>query len=224
MLRMLVSVVVVLGFSTSVQATLVGYTNKASFDAATAGLSPSSADFEDAPSGTLIPSGSGLDGLSFVYDIPGYSLQVSSTFGTTSGSNYLGLDNPDTAFYLGDQLTIQFGRVVRAVGLYAIAGGDTLGGDFELAVGGGSVTNAALADRPVSDGSAWFLGLVETSPGGGFSSATLRGVDAGDGAFLAFSVDDITTAPEPSGAALSVSAFAVLLASILWRGRTCTHA
>jgi len=224
MLRALLSAVVVLSLSGSAWAVPLGYTDKASFDGAVSSLSPpQTLDFEDVASGTLIPSGTGLDGVSFVYSIPGYSLRVSSTFGTTSPSNYLGLDNPDTAFYLGDQITIEFGQVVRAVGLYAIAGSDTQAGDFELSAGGGSVTNAALADRDVSDGSAWFLGLVDTSPGGGFTSATLRGVDAGDGAFLAFSVDDVTTAvPEPGVAALGVSALAVLVAASLWRGRTCT--
>ena len=54
------------------------------------------------------------------------TLRVGNTFGTTSGTNYLGLDNPDTAFYLGDSFEIDFHRTVHAVGLYVIAGSDAL--------------------------------------------------------------------------------------------------
>ncbi|MFI5315674.1 MAG: PEP-CTERM sorting domain-containing protein [Myxococcota bacterium] len=199
-----------LWLTSSPHAALIGYTSKAAYDAATAGFSDAqTVDFEGVASGTSIPSGSTISGLEFTYSIPGYSLQVSSTFGTTSGSNYLGLDNPDTAFNLGDSFSIQFGRTVHAAALYVIAGGDTQAGDFELSAGTGSVLNDAVADALVGDGSAWFLGLVETS-GAGFTSATLRGVDAG-GAYLAFSVDDIRSAvPEPGSAPLVLAGLAAL--------------
>ena len=158
----------------------------------------------------------------FSYSIAGPStLQVADTFGTTSGTHYLGLDNPDTAFYLGDSVTIEFGRMVQAVGLYVIAGSDAQAGDLELAVAAGAVANSAMADLLVSDGQAFYLGLVESDPALGFSSATLRGVPAG-GALLAFTADDITSAalavPEPSSAALLLAGLAVL-AGVLRRQR-----
>ncbi len=223
MLKWVLSVAVVaLGFSGSAEAALIGYTSKAAFDAAVAGLSDArTLDFETAASGTSLPTGISLEGVRFDYDITGYSLSVSSTFGTTSGANYLGLDNPDTAFNLGDSFRMGFDRIVRAVGLYVVAGSDTQAGDFELSAPMGTVLNAALADALVSDGSAWFLGLVETDPGSGFASTTLRGVDAG-GAFLAFSVDDITTAvPEPGSAVLVLYGLAALFAARHWREATC---
>ena len=65
---------------------------------------------------------------------------------------------------------------------------------------GGSVFNSALADTLVSDGQAFYLGLIESDIGSGFTSATVAGTLT-PGAFLAFTVDDITSAvsavPEP---------------------------
>jgi len=140
-------------------------------------------------------------------------VELSGT-GTTSGTNYLGLDNPDTAFYLGDSFTIDFGRVVNAAGLYVITGSDAQAGDLELSAAGGSVLNSATPDVLVSDGKAFYLGLVESDPGLGFSSVTIHGVPSG-GAFLAFSADDITSAavsavPEPETYALMLAGLGLL--------------
>src|SRR5687768_13174530 len=121
--------------ATGSQAALTSFTSKAAFDAAIAGMSDlQTVDFEGVAAGTTFASGTGTGGLTFDYAISGFTLQVSDTFGTTSGTNYLGLDNPDTAFNLGDSVTIQFGRTVHAVGLYVMAGNDALAGDFELSV------------------------------------------------------------------------------------------
>jgi hypothetical protein len=193
------------------------FTGKAAFDAAIAGLGAiQTVDFDAVASGTTFASGTGTGGLTFSYSIAGPStLQVSSTFGTTSGTNYLGLDNPDTAFFLGDSFTINFNRTVRAVGLYVIAGSDAQAGDMQLSIAGGSVFNSASADVLVSDGQAFFLGLVE-SDGSGFASATLAGTVT-PGAFLAFTVDDITSAvsavPEPESWLLMLAGIAALSAT-----------
>ena len=213
-----------LGFATmilissagGVLAAPTGYNDKAVFDAATAALSSrQTVDFDSVASGTPFASGTGTGGLSFSYVIPGYSIQVANTFGTTSGSNYLGLDNPDTAFYLGDSFTIDFNRVVHAVGLYLITGNDTQPGDLDLSAGGASVFNDASFVQ-VSDGKAYYLGLVETDANLGFTSATVRGI-LSPGAFVAFSADDITSAvagapaiPEPSSWALMLAGLGVI--------------
>jgi len=200
--------------ATSAQASLTGFTSKSAFDAAIAGMSAAqTVDFELVASGTTFASGTGTGGLTFVYTIPGQSLQVSSTFGTTSGSNYLGLDNPDTAFQLGDSVTIDFNRTVHAVGLYVIAGGDAQAGDMVLSVAGGAIGNGAVADTLVSDGQAFYLGLVESDIGAGFSSATLSGTVTPN-ALLLFTADDITSAvsavPEPGTWGLMFAGLGVL--------------
>ena len=161
-----------LSVSGSAHGALSAFTSKAAFDAAIAGLSATqTVDFEAVASGTTFASGAGTGGLTFFYTISGPStLQVSSTFGTTSGANYLGLDNPDTAFYLGDSFTIDFNRAVHAVGLYVIAGNDAQAGDMELSVASGSVFNSASADTLVSDGQAFYVGLIESD----FGSASRR--------------------------------------------------
>ena len=110
-----------------------------------------------------------------------------------NASNYLGLDNSDTAFYLGDSFTINFNRTVHAVGLYLIAGRDAQAGDMQLSVPAGSVSNSATADTLVSGGQAFYLGLVESAVGPGFTSATVSGVFT-PSAFLAITADDITSA------------------------------
>jgi hypothetical protein len=176
------------------QAALTSYTSKAAFDSAIAGFSAAqTVDFDSISAGTLFASGTGTGGLTFTYSIAGLSIQVADTFGTTSGSNYLGLDNPDTAFFLGDSFSIDFNRTVHAVGLYVIAGRDAQAGDMRLSVASGSVSNSATADTLVSDGQAFYLGLVESDAGLGFTSATVSGVFTPN-AFLAFTADDITVA------------------------------
>ncbi len=198
-------------------AALSSFTGKAAFDAAAAGLSAQqTVNFDSVLAGTTFASGTGTGGLTFTYAIAGPStLRVSDTFGTTSVSNYLGLDNPDTAFYLGDSFTINFNRTVNAVGLYLIAGRDAQAGDFQLSVAGGSVLNSATADTLVNDGQAFYLGLVESDAGLGFTSATVSGVFT-PGAFLAFTADDITSAvsavPEPGSWGLMLVGLGALAA------------
>ena len=225
--------VVATGFlllSGSSTASLLSFTSLAAFDAAIAALSGvETVDFDAVPAGTTFPTGTGTAGITFTYAIAGPStLQVSDTFGTTSGTNYLGLDNPDTAFYLGDSFTINFGHTVHAVGLYLIAGNDAQAGDMMLSVAGGSVGNSAIADTLVSDGQAFYVGLLETNPALGFTSATVTGVLSGQ-AFLAFTVDDITfdgasAVPEPGTQGLLLVGLAALFALRRAKYRRCiTH-
>lgn len=181
---------VLLALSAACGATPTGYQSQSDFAAAISGLSGvQTVDFESVPSGTTFASGTGTGGLTFSYAIAGQALRVSSTFATTSGTQYLGLDNPDTAFYLGDSFTIAFGRAVNAAGLYLIAGNDAQPGDLELSMASANVFNGSTAVDLV-DGKAYFIGLVDSA---GFDSITITGVPSGD-AFLSFSADDITSA------------------------------
>ena len=183
------------------QAALSSFTSKAAFDAALASLSQvQSVDFDSVAAGTDFASGTGTGGLTFSYAIAGpATLSVSDTFLTTSGTHYLGLNNSDTAFYLGDSFTINFNRTVHALGLYLIAGSDAQAGDMQLSVATGSVFNAAAPDTLLADGGrAFYLGLVESNVGSGFMSATINMV-ATPNAFLAVTADDITSAVNVGG-------------------------
>ena len=203
------------------QAALSSFTSKAAFDAALASLSQvQSVDFDSVAAGTDFASGTGTGGLTFSYAIAGPStLRVSDTFLTTSGTHYLGLNNSDTAFYLGDSFTINFNRTVHAVGLYLIAGSDAQAGDMQLSVATGSVFNAAAPDTLLADGGrAFYLGLVESNVGSGFMSATIT-MAAIPNAFLAVTADDITSAvnvggvvPEPGTWGLMLGGLSALAA------------
>lgn len=201
------------------QAALSGHTTQASFNAAVSGYGAAqTVDFDAVPVNTTFATGTGTGGLSFSYLIAGPStLQVSDLFTTTSATHYLGLDNSDTAFYLGGSFTIDFNRTVHAVGLFLVAGADAMAGDMSLSVHGVSVFNSAVADHLLSDGSrAYYLGLVESNGGLGFTSATVQMVFTPN-AFLAVTADDITSAvigsapvPEPGTWALLAGGLAVL--------------
>ena len=203
-------------------ATTVVYTDKSTYDAATAAFHAVQTEtFDGVAENTQYASGTGPLPLTFTYSIPGFLLTVGSGFPTTSGVNFLGLNNAtltfgDKAFNFGDIFTINFGRTVNAVGLYLVAGDDAMPGDFELSTSGGVVHNSG-SPLVISPGNnAFFLGLVD--PTTGFTSATVRGLVPQDapGAYLAFTADDITSAvgavPEPGAAALMLAGLGLLAA------------
>lgn len=177
----------------------VTFTDKASFDAAIAGLSSATLDFDSLPADTLIASGDTVDGITFTFNIAGLDMIVSDIFDTTSPTNYLGLDDgADEVFLSGDTFTMTFDRTLVALGLFVIGSpGDVLAGDVALAIATGSVFNAGTPDQVLGDGGeAFFLGLLEPT---GFTMAELISFDPQGLGLFEFTVDDITTAtPEPS--------------------------
>ncbi len=182
------------------------FTDQASFLAAIAGFpNIQTLDFESQTAGDLIPSGSSVGGITFTYSIPNlfppptdFTKQVRDDFGTTSGTNYLGLDNdPDGAFVAGDSFTMTFANPLTALGLYVISADTIFAGDFELVtITGISVQNAGTPDVFLADGGeAFFLGITDPA---GFSSADLISDPFGVATGLyVFNVDDITNSPVP---------------------------
>jgi len=190
-----------------------GYTARADFDAAQAGWLPQQVtDFEAEAAGTTYPSGSGPAGSGFTLDTSasafGLTPSVGATFWTTSGTHYLGLDNPDTAFFSGDSVTFGFTAPTHAFGLYVLTGRDVQPGDLQLSAGGADVFNGGTPAASDGNGSfAYFIGLVST--GAGFGSATLTGLNG----FYVYSVDDVVLAnpvPEPGTVALFGAGLAAL--------------
>jgi hypothetical protein len=155
----------------------------------------STLDFDSETAGTLIPSGSSLDDITFTYAIAGLSLKVTDAFDTTSGANSLGLTGGDEAMLDGDSITLDTASPVLAMGLFVITSDPALASEIELITSVGTALNSGTELSTLGDGGLiYFLGLVSTTQ---FSSATLDFADDGEINF-AYNVDDITTAvPEP---------------------------
>ncbi len=177
------------------------FDTEAAFLAALTGTT-STLDFESQTSGTTISTGGSLGGLTFTYTIPtgvgGDTMQVIDQFDTTSGSNYLGLDNPDAAFFDGDTFTVSFDPNTTGVGLYLISSDPLLAGEVTLTTPQGGVSNTTNFTTLGDGGLAYFLGFTSSTA---FPAFTLASPGGG---FFVFNIDDITTevAPVPAPSAL----------------------
>lgn len=201
------------------------YTNVSDYDAAAgaAGYTVVDSNFDSIPSGTLIPSGNTVQGITFTYpptDFGGFTLQVDSGFDTTSSPNYLGTTG-DGSFLSGDEFTMTFAQPEEGIGLFVISGGYNIAGDYTLSVAQGSALSSGTTDSTYGTlgdgGNVYFLGLMEDNPGNTFTTATFTSVDGGYG--IPFNVDDISVLQTggaqtvPDGAAawsLLIGALAVL--------------
>lgn len=128
-------------------------------------------------------------------------MAVVSDFETTSGANYLGLDDPGNSnlFIAGDTFSLAFDSPVNAVGMYFVSGDPLFANDIELVTSAGSAFNGDIVDVTFGDGGlAYYIGLISDQS---FSSTSIAFNPLAEGAFL-YSVDDITTAVVPLPAAL----------------------
>ena len=194
-------------FISTAQAATVTYTSQTSFLNNLTGTSQT-IDFDSQSSGTVISSGSSVDGATFSYAITGgASIMIDDAFGTTSPNNYLGLDDETGAFVGGDSFTISFAEAQTAVGLYVISADLIFPSDFTLTTDTGlSVSNGDISDMFVGDGDAYFLGLIESDLGLAFNSITLSSF-AED---FSFNVDDITVSAVPLPGAFWLFGFGLL--------------
>jgi hypothetical protein len=195
---------------------LAVYTTQASFDSAvSSGFMPLSvANFDGMASGTLVPNGTFVGAgvtLSYAPDGGGpFEMDVISGLPTTSLPNYLGsttTGGPTSefdAFGNGDQMTMTFANPEQAVGLFIITAGPNFPGDFTLSVSQGTGTISGIVDPSFAsllpDSSVFFLGLVDTTAGDTFTTATLSSLqdaNVGPGAFV-FNIDDIVSASAAS--------------------------
>ncbi|MGA8409349.1 MAG: hypothetical protein WB680_19410 [Candidatus Acidiferrales bacterium] len=209
------------------------YTSSTSFNTAISGLSGvTTANFDSDTTGT-IAQGSTVDGITFTSDIDGGigNLAIVSMFDTTSGTNYLGSDDPTTgAFFPGDSVTMTFSSPINALGFYII-GGPYTDGDFTLSSGTATATSSSVLESVLGDGGqVIFLGITSTAD---FSSATIS-LDPGAGEL--WNIDDITTAegsptsggggntPMPEPGSFALLAFGIAACALRgWKKRS-THA
>jgi hypothetical protein len=195
---------ILLAVSVDAHAGLIGYQNRAAFNLAIAGWSATSTTFEAEAAGANYGAGAGPAGSGFTLNFTsgsasGLTPTVSDQFWTTSGVNYLGLDNPDSAFEAGDLLSLNFVSGMHAFGLYVIGTRDIGAGDITLAAGAASVANGPVAELQDGSGSfAFFLGLV-SNDASTFSSVTLNILTPGDPRLLGVAVDDIVLARDDGG-------------------------
>jgi hypothetical protein len=202
---LILTFLIILFTGAPLNAAFVPYSSHADFfaDISALGLAaPQTLNFDSLAAGTTIPGGGTVEGVTFTYALDGFDILVDSGFSTTSGSNYIGVDDGSGAFLFGDRFTMTFDQPVHAVGLYVIAEPATaLAGDFVLIAGAGSgfALNAAVPAQFLTDGDAYFLGLIQNDTNPGFSKATLSPTFVPDPAeeWFAFTVDDVTTAQIP---------------------------
>lgn len=215
----------------SAQAGLVGYDNRSAFNTAISAMSSQTAtNFDAIAPGTTFATSTGPSGSGFKLTLGGGSAgsnlpSIGDQFWTTSGLQYLGLDNPDTALEAGDTLTFTFDSAQQAFGLYFIGGSGVLAGDIRLNANGGAnvVTNLVTSELDDGLGSyAYFLGFA-SDDSSTFSSVTLEYATLGIGGVLPIAIDDVVLArntgnpdpdpnrvPEPGTLALMLSGLALI--------------
>ncbi len=209
---------VILAAALPASAAIVGYQDLALFNAASAGWTRTSTNFDAIAAGTSYAAGAGPAGSGFTMTLGGVdagsnSPTVNNQFWTTSAANYLGLDNGDGALEQGDTLTFNFLAPVRAFGFFVIGIEDVIAGDYTLTVGASSIGNSGSAALTDNNGSfAYFIGFVANGANESFSSASFSVANRGLPFGLPTSIDDIVVAaasapdtnpvPEPGSAAL----------------------
>lgn len=203
-------------FAAEASAVPMLYTNRAAFDAAVAGISGVSADvldFEAPAAGTIFPSGSAHQGVTFTYSLAGgFELGVDDANPGTSGAHTLKVSNDNGLtfglFALGDVIDYSF-AASHAFGMYIIVpttNFDFRDEDINLTFAGQTLSTVD-ADTATLVGpnnvAALFVGIVDTAAT--YTTANLRfgPVNPTTPSSL-FEIDDIVktsedTEPPPTG-------------------------
>lgn len=214
--KLVMGVSAVLLMATAAQAVPTGYKSRAAFDAAVAGIAGVTEDvlnFDSTPTGTVIPSGSALGGVTFTDNLPSpFQIGVNTSTGT-SGTNFLGVTGDGGSsfgrFALGDVIDFSFGAS-HAFGMYIIVspGFDLFDNDVNLTFAGITLSNVdADVATTVNGVDALFVGIVD--PASTFTTANLT-FGTGTGPAL-FEIDDIvktspvsSSSPVPGPATLAL--------------------
>lgn len=200
----LVPAIFLLTLAFNSNAALLTFTDQASFLASLPGAA-NTRNFDSQAAGTLIPSGSAVDGITFTYDFGGVQLAITDgnqfggggPFNTTSGSNFLGTNDRDV-LQDGDEFSLSFAPV-NAIGMNFITADLMFDDDIILSAGGASIgLNVLDAGVGLGDGGIpFFLGIIDTT--NTFTTADIFNIGGG---FFLYNVDDITTAVVPIPGAL----------------------
>lgn len=173
------------------------FVDEASFRSAVSGSSSLvPIDFEGEAPGRVIASGDVVDGVTFTHAIAGgtIDLAVGSGLPTTSGANFLGLDQPelqDRQIQHGDELDLAF-PPSTALGLTIVSGDPLVADDVLLVTGQGTAGNAPMPAGTTSDGGlVYFVGLVAERP---FETASIRYGPPDEAVAFLYTADDLLLA------------------------------
>ncbi len=153
-------------------------------------------DFEGEAPGRVIASGDTVDGVTFTHAIAGgaIDLAVGSGLPTTSGANFLGLDQPDLQdrqIQHGDEFDLAF-PPSTALGLTLVSGDPLVADDVLLVTDQGTAGNAPVAAGTTSDGGlVYFVGLVAETP---FETASIRYGHPDQAVAFLYTADDLLVA------------------------------
>jgi len=178
----------VFSFSSAHSATTT-YTSQANYLTALGGATVITQNFDGLTSGDIIADGDTLDNATYSYAISGgFEILVDNSFDTTSPNNYLGTTDGG-AFFSGDSFTITFAQTLHAIGLYVISDAQILNEYFTITTSSGQIANnSEVPDITLSDGGAFYIGLIEDDFNLGFNSITFSSSDEN----YLFNIDDIT--------------------------------
>jgi hypothetical protein len=207
-------------FTFTAQATLISYNDEASFNAAITALNSTNLNFDNMNQGDTIASGDTVDGITFNYDLNGLELMVDNLFDTTSSENYLGVNDGDGQFFGGDIFNMTFASAQMAIGLYIHSADILLNNDIEILTSSGSTGLMASPKMPLTDGDAYFIGLVVDTTAEAFTSVNLSSLLED----YTFNVDDVTYASAPPEPPTEVPEPAtILLMLVACTGLARTH-
>jgi len=179
----------IFSFSSAHSATTT-YTSQANYLTALGGTTVITQNFDGLTSGDIIADGDTLDNATYSYAISGgFEILVDDYYDTTSPNNYLGTTDGSGAFFGGDSFTITFDQTLHAIGLYVISADTIFDDDFTITTSSGqTASNSEVPDITLSDGGAFYIGLIEDDFNLGFNSITFSSSDEN----YLFNIDDIT--------------------------------
>ena len=161
-------------------------------------------DFDSLSAGEIVTV---LEGVTFSSNT-GLDLVVSDQFDTTSGANYLGVDDGGfEVLFPGDIVTLDFATPVTSLTVHFISSPLTPGSAFEISTLVGSAASGATPDIILGDGGEVFP--VNFTSVEAFASAELLSPGAG---LYSYNIDDIsfTVVPLPTAMWLFASGLMVL--------------
>ena len=151
---------------------------------------PKVLNFDGLAAGTTIEDASSAEGIRFEYDFGGFPMKIAQLYATTSAPNFLGTSDGGM-FHDGDHFRLSF-PPGNAIGLFFISADPLIDGDITITAGSATASLSAQdVHATLADGSrVYFLGIVDTR-----NALTSVSVEALEGGFFLYNVDDIITSP-----------------------------